>query len=96
MMQDYEIVTNIKLALMKINSDDEERIRAGSSILNDCHVTIYESCQVSRDLELVIAHEIFTITNNVMIKSDQLLGTSIANAFHAISDLVQDHLEYYG
>ena len=95
-MKDNEIVSNIKLALDHIQKGDEENIKIGSKLINDCHVLIYELCQVSRDLELVIAHEIFTITNNVMIGSDQYLSSSINSAFHAISDLVQDHLEYYG
>ena len=96
MIEDRDIPNSLRSAIKNIM--DPDQTSEGIRQMNECHVAIYEACQVTRDLEMVIAHEIYTIAKttdmNKIIVADNKKDT-IRKTINSIRELTQTHIEYY-
>ena len=96
MIPDRDIPDLLRSAIEKVL--DPDQIGAGIRKLNDIHVAVYEACQVSRDLELVIAHEIYVISRTSDLSSIQNEGgkkDTILKTINSLRELTQNHIEYH-
>ena len=107
-MEDREITKNLRSAIEKIqaisksNPTFKHEIRSGMEDLNkairqlnDCHVAVYEATQVTRDMDMILAHEIYMITKDFQITEGDGLNRTISKVILSIRTLAQDHLDYY-
>ncbi len=90
-MKDRDIPSMLKGAFDKIN----DLVPSGVTDLNNVHVQIYERCQVSRDLDMVVAHEVYVICKGSKILESSNNYTTLIKTINSIRELVQEHLEYY-
>ena len=91
MIPDRDIPDLLRSAIEKVL--DPDQIVAGIRKLNDIHVAVYEACQVSRDLELAIAHEIYVISRTSDLSSIQNEGgkkDTIVKTINSLRELTQN------
>ena len=94
-MDDREIINNFNMAVEYILDQDQTKVKEGMSLINQCHTAIYEACCVSRDVYMGVADDVDVITRITKISRKHSHEKSMRSTINSITDLVQQHLEYY-